>query len=259
MKNSFFLFFAVLTFSSCTHYYYLPVSPNVPLFHKKNEVRASASIGGGNEIEAVNGQVAYSLTNHLAVGATYLKAQNGATSNNHEGHGDYLDFSVGYFHPYKEDLVIEVFGGYGLSQQYHSYSSNLSAQLSYNRIFIQPSIGFSKDYFDFAFTPTLSRLQYQSIQTNLDLTDAHFDGLNSINAHKTSFLFEPTITLRAGWKYVKLQTQLTRLRNLSHRNLPVEKSHINVGLSIAFAERMLKKKSTARNDGSKAKRKIKAK
>lgn len=241
MKNLFFLLFAIPAFSSCTHYYYMPAAPNVPLFKEKNEVRATASIGASENTDAVEAHIAYAATNHIAIASSYLQAEGGEYSTNNGGKGQYMDCAVGYFQPIKEQFVFEVFGGYGQCQQWHRYADYETANLSFNKVFLQPSIGFTHRHIDVAITPTLSRIHFDHISYDVQNNQDESEALQSIAQQSVSYLLEPTFTIRGGWDYIKLQAQVVSSSNLSHPNLPFEKSHVNLGISFAFAPRMLKK------------------
>ena len=246
MKKLFFLLCAIIALSSCTHYYYTPSSPCVPLFKEKNEVRATGSIGTGDETDTKTAQVAYSLTNHLAISANYMEARGGNFDSKNGARGNYKDISLGYFRPVRDRFVFEVFTGYGYSNQLHHYSEDESAQLSFQKYFIQPSFGLTTEFLDIAVTPTFSRLSFQHIQSNVYSNSFESAALAQISDRRTSILFEPTLTMRAGWQFIKLQGQMGVSRNLTHKGLAFEKKQIHAGISFAFAERMLKKNKRAR-------------
>jgi hypothetical protein len=243
MKNLIFPVFAILALSSCTHYYYMPSAPNTPLFREKNEFRATASIGKGDRTETVHAQAAYAITNRLAIAGSHMNARGGDLVNNNGAKGQYTDFSAGYFNPFHKNLVFEVFGGFGKSKQRHVYSSSENANLTFTKLFVQPSIGFTNKYFDYAFTPTFSQVRYHHISHNISANDPENEALQNIAQRKNSILFEPTFTIRGGWQFFKIQTQVGSSRNLTNRNLAFEEIQLNVGFSFAFAQRMLKKSS----------------
>jgi hypothetical protein len=251
MKNLLFPVFAILALSSCTHSYYLPASPNVPLFQEKNEVRATGGIGLSERAKTMNAQVAYSITNHIAVGGTYMNAFGGTPEKSRSGKGEYKDLALGYFYSAKNQFALEVFGGFAHCDQKHVYSEIEGSNLSFNKIFLQPSFGYSDNIIDVAMTPTLSRIQFNSISTNIKANNSEFLNLEHISNHRTSYLFEPTVTLRLGWKYVKLQGQMTFSKNLSRAALPYDEFHLNAGVSFAFAQRMLQKNKPKANKDDK--------
>ena len=74
--------------------------------------------------------------------------------------------------------------------------------------------------------------------------------MDEIQQHKNSFLVEPALTIRAGWKYAKLQLQAVYSKEsptapLSDYFIPLQ---INVGLSISVAKRYWAKKQNIKSD-----------
>src|ERR1044071_1103820 len=55
----------IVSFTSCTHYYYGPNSANVPLMKKEGDGRISASIASADETTGFELQSAYALGNHF--------------------------------------------------------------------------------------------------------------------------------------------------------------------------------------------------
>lgn len=230
----------LVVFSSCTHYYYIPAVKNVPLFKEKNEVRAMVAYGGGEYISATDVQAAYSITNHLAVSTNLMFAQGGGRDSVDNGRGQYFDFAVGYFTPIDKHFIFEVFGGVGTCKQTHIYSlyTNQTARLMYSTIFVQPTLGFTVSGFDCALTPGFTKLHFSKVDYNFrNIIDDNGTVLANIARRRTALLFEPCITLRGGWKYLKLQTQFMASYDLSNTQIPIEENRVSIGLQFAFAER----------------------
>jgi hypothetical protein len=242
MKKIFFYAFALCALSSCTHNYYMPASHNVPLFKEKNVFRASGSQGGGAKTGTTEVQAAYAVTNQLAVMSTVMRAKGGVKEDDNWGEGHYYDAAVGYYKPLGKNGVFELFGGFGRGHQHHEYSPFEYSNLSFNKVFIQPSIGITTNTFDVAFTPSFSRLFFYDIASQINTDDSDFEALMKISDSRMSILYEPSVTIRGGWKYLKVQLQMGNSGNLTHKDLSFEKSKMNAGLSFAFAQRFMKKK-----------------
>lgn len=237
MKKILTYLLALLVLGSCSHSYYIPTTANVPLLKEKNELRATVSTGGGGDISTVDLQAAYSITNHFAVMTNFMSGRGSDDDENSRGNGNCFELGAGYFAPIEEKGVFEVYGGFGFSNQHHEYNSGGMADLSFRKFFIQPSFGLSLNAFDLAFTPGLSSVSFHKVDNLLLSTDVNFEEVDQIAKNNTSLLFEPTLTIRAGWKYVKFQTQFGLAHNLSHPDLAFEQFKLNVGLTFSFAKR----------------------
>ena len=64
-----------------------------------------------------------------------------------------------------------------------------------------------------------------------------FNDIENIRVNRHTFLFEPGITIRGGWKYVKAQLQYGYTGLLNNSKLDFEKYNITIGLNIAIAKR----------------------
>lgn len=233
-----------LMLSSCAHYYYVATPKNVPLFKEKNEYRANLALGfQGFEVGTVDIQAAYSITDHIAVSANYLNARGGNKSSGDWGAGNYYDVAVGYYKPINNRYIFEVFGGVGTSKQYHQYDENRGvSDLSFTSYFVQPSIGYSLKHFEIALSTTLSHLRFGTI--NVASVNSNMEPrLINILTNRNSMLFEPCLTIRGGFDYVKIQMQGMTTSNLSHSNQWTQQFRLSMGLQFAFAERFLNKQT----------------
>lgn len=244
MKKNVILFLLIsFLFSSCTHYYYVPNVQNVPLFREKNEFRIAAHYGGGDESVAGEVQAAYAITDKMGVAANYIHASGGHDSKNNFGKGNYIEGAVGYFKPVEKSGVFEIYGGLGGGGQHHEYNSNYSndsfgkADLSFFKIYLQPSYGFTFNWIDVAFSTRLNRVSYTNIDNYVYNNNYVSDDLHSLS-DKGHYFIEPAVTLRAGWKNIKAQVQAVYSGYLNNPKLDVfEEVHLSVGLYITLAKR----------------------
>ena len=223
-----FLFFNLL--SSCTHYYYVPNSHNVTLFKEKNEFRGTVAIGGEkNKCLTTELQTAYSITDNLAVMSNFSLASNGLAEQ-----GFYLDGAVGYFKPINDFFIFEIYGGLG-------NNTDIFTDISYLKFYAQPNIGVSFNTFDAAFSTRVSNVYFYDIY----IDSIYNESLDLLNKNRNSILIEPAITLRAGWKFVKLQLQFVYSLNINNPQLNFQKTNLSFGIYFSFAERYLKKKQNS--------------
>jgi hypothetical protein len=243
------LLFLPVLFCSCSHYYYVPNTQNVPLFREKNEYRFSGSLAGGEESSSKELQAAYSVTDHIGVMANFMSSKGGTISdNNNWARGNYLDAAIGYFKPVSKCGVFEIYGGIGGSNQHHHYltssymngtissSSGGFSDLSFTKIFVQPSFGFTLNAIDIAASTRICLLSFNSVVNQVSSDMNEINTLNNIS-DEIHFFLEPAITIRGGWKYVKLQLQASTASYFNNPDLPFESYHISIGLSIAIAGR----------------------
>lgn len=201
----------------CSHYYYVANVQNVPLFQEKEDLRVSAFFGGGDESYSIELQTAYAAGEKVGLMADLMTAWGGKVSDNDYGRGTYVDGAIGYFKPLRETLVFEIYGGIGVSSQHHQYDQvdynywtgtivsqdKGSSRLSFVKVFIQPSLGYKFHAFEAALSARTCLLSYTRIINNSTIAD-----LNNID-DKIHHLIEPALTMRAGWKNIKLQAQFS--------------------------------------------------
>jgi hypothetical protein len=232
-----------LLVSSCTHYYYVANVHNVPLFREKNEYRISGSLGSGDESTCIEVQAAYSVTDKIGIIANYMSAKGGDVTSHNYGSGNYIDGAVGYYKPVGRFGVFETYGGLGLINQRHEYSSfynnqnNGSSDLSSLKFYIQPSFGFTSKFFDIAVSTRISALTFNIKSNNVFGNSELSNELNNLSTQIHCF-FEPAITLRAGWQYTKLQFQAAYSGNMNHDDMHIgENYHFSIGMCFSFANR----------------------
>ena len=111
-----------LFITGCTHYYYVPLTQNVPLFREKNEALITGSYGAGDESTSIEIQGAYAVSGNIGIIADFMSARGGDVSSNEDwGKGTYFDAAIGYFKPVNKYGVFEIYGGLGTSSQHHNY------------------------------------------------------------------------------------------------------------------------------------------
>lgn len=254
MKKLTTIFFVavLLSISSCTHYYYVPNVQHVPLFKEKNEARLSLSFGGGEESTCTEVQAAYSVTGHIGVMTNFMAASGGDKSDKDWGRGNYLEGAIGYFKPIDKYGVFEVYGGFGGGRQHHEYSmlrfnsttneyyhaSSGYSDLSCTKLFVQPSYGVTFNAFDVAFSTRIGGLFYHNIVNRINTDDNDYDELYDLALQEDYFFLEPAITLRGGWKYIKIQFQAAYTGFINQPDVRFERTHVSLGIYVPIAKRL---------------------
>jgi hypothetical protein len=220
----------------------VPNVQNVPLFREKNEYRISAFYGAGEESSCGEIQAAYSPTGSIGLMANFISAGGGSSSGFNSAKGYCLEGAAGYFKPFGNAAVFEIYGGLGGGSQNHKYYSSLSnqsygtADLSFVKVFIQPSLGMTFNAFDVAFSTRMCSMSFPNINYN------SVNSFESFMLHKIDekghVFIEPAITLRGGWKSVKFQVQCLISADMTNPEMFIgEEYHISGGVYFTIANR----------------------
>jgi hypothetical protein len=228
---------------SCSHYYYVANVQNVPLFKEKNEIQLSGSYGGGDESVSIDIQTAYSITDNIAVMANFMHANGGDPAYKNYGKGNFFEGAIGYFKPVGKYGVFQIYGGIGGCGQHHEYSSTYyneyegSSDLSYVRYFVQPSFGITFKALDIAFSTRFCDVYFNKIDNNVTGNYYPATDLYSLK-YSNHFNLEPALTIRGGWKNIKLQIQAEYAGLINNQELYFgEDWHLSIGLNFLIAKR----------------------
>lgn len=191
-KLYFYLFitlFIGLILPSCAPQY-IPSTVNTPIINGPKELNVHANLG----ISGFDPQVSYSINDKFAVmlNGSFSNWENSNTGNFHKH--NYGELMGGYYYAAQKHLRLSIFGGIGAGKLESSNTSTLwtlGVDVLQRKIVLQPSIAYSSDVFDIAFTPRFSQLNIYQRQAN------------SLNY----FFLEPVVTLKFGYKYLKITTQ----------------------------------------------------
>ena len=208
--------------NSCKTDFYWPSIQNVPLLKEKKELMGAVGTG----FIDMNIQGAYSITNHIGCQITYNDHYDPFSSA--FSSGQLFEVGLGYYLRHEKYLAFETYGGYGYGQTHGDNYYNRSV-VNFNQIYLQPSIGFTSDYFDLAFTPKIIKVDYIVKENIVNHQSTHNDLM--LNMDKQSYYFiEPGITVRAGYKFIKLQFQYVEVLKQNKQDL--DYSRINYSFSL---------------------------
>jgi hypothetical protein len=243
MKNQIIQFsFFIFLFTSCSIVYY-PNRLNVPLLSSEKELVANGAVGAnGADVQA-----AYAVNDFFALqvsGNTYYNS-NEYQRNIHQ----YGDFGFGYYLKTDKLFKLEVFGGVGAGRgedkKYDNGIVNDYAQGYYYKIFVQPNIGLSNDYFDFAFSTRISNVNFYNFSSTY--TGVPINGVYQRELENGPFLFntlfiEPALTAGLGYKMFKATAQLGFALPVYEPSYDYNPLIMNIGLQF---KNKLKSKSVA--------------
>lgn len=139
--------------------------------------------------------------------------------------------------------MCEVYGGLGSGSQHHeyyawpNYTYKGNADMTFLKLFLQPSLGVTFNSFDIALSSGFSRLNFTKINNSVDQNSSYYSDLDMITRNRKSFLFEPAITLRGGWKFVKMQFQYLHSFNLTNEEMMFEHAKVSLGIYISLSKK----------------------
>lgn len=212
-----------LSIASCTRYYYKPNGVNVPLLTDAGDVHVDVNgsfnsetynNGNSNAMNIIGVEASGSPLKHLGLMANYYSynyttTQPDALNGNINASAYLVDFGVGGYYAVgggKIKMVVDMYGGWGLG----NIRSDINADVT--RMFLQPGISMRSPWFDVAFAPRIVNLGYSNFNANgHDQAYLESRGLieqsgSRIDQRRYTF-FEPSITMRAGYKFAKVQLQ----------------------------------------------------
>jgi len=235
----------VLCLTSCAPILYTTVGQNVALFHQQGEVSLSVAHAETNYASGTGVQFAAAVNSRTLLMSSYYSLNNVAGS----GSGSYFEFGAGKFkYNATTKLCTEIVLGTGFGSIRNTISnsgnsSNYFVNANYLKPFIQPSFGFSGKIFDIVFTPRIAIVTYTSRSDNATNPQIRTSLDNYFSEKHSTLVFEPGVTLRAGFKNVKFQLQYnhTSFNYVSSDNFnPVDKEFISAGIHILISDRWLK-------------------
>jgi hypothetical protein len=240
--QSLLLFVPALFLAGCNHYYYVPNGHNMPMFREKGEVAISTSTatGGGlfENLSAFNLQAAAAFDKNIAVMANFVNVKSDADEMEYEsGYGSGFELAAGYYRPLAKRGSFEVYAGGGTGRQHHEYGYNISSDMKMNRYFIQPGVGIVFHGFEAGVSTRICYLTFRDIEKNGQIPEYELQTLDKLERNSGYLLFEPGLTLRGGWKYIKLQVQVGLSSSQGAKQASFDEGYAGIGLIVRIAER----------------------
>jgi hypothetical protein len=206
---------------------YEPNTINTPLLNNHGEFRAYA--------DPSNLHLAYALTDHIGIMANGFRTSVTTDNNNISGNGGLVEFGLGYFRPVN-GFIFETYAGGGMGRVKFTeikQENNTTVVRNFSadgtRFFLQPSFGYAGKYFEAAITPRFCMGKYNNVQTTYTEKEQIDGKFYNVNEPLWTFV-EPALTLRGGYKWVKVQAQFGFSQKLNTQQLSYKSSFLNVGL-----------------------------
>jgi len=205
---------------------YVPNMVNSPMLSNRGEFQASIATGTSN----FDAQTAFAITDNIGimVNGSFGNETNDSTDDFHK-HA-FVEAGIGYFEKIGSKGRYEIYGGYGTGKVEGYYETSLFdsqiTEAKYNRFFVQPGIGISTGIYDGSFSPRFAVVQ-------MDPNGADF------RTGKYNLFFEPVITSKVGFKYVKFIFQFGVSVPFGDENLNYDYQPfiMNIGLNLNLGRR----------------------
>jgi hypothetical protein len=264
MKNTIIILLYMSLISSCIPlYHYFPSYSSIPDFQSKNELQIDGTIGdisrSLNLRNPENGpfcfdfQIAYSLTNNIFIGyqAIYdrqIKSspiqflQSNINSNTIEDrisyktngvHAGWLNRSTKFIWGFKTGINT---GQINLNyiDKNEPATDRVDFHADYNAISLAPFGAYEANYCQVAIQMNIVKSNYSSVDNKLLLlTDnKNFEPFVSINKPFNQYLFEPSVTLKAGSKNAKIVIQEILSYNIGNEKINNMRSIFFIGFEF---------------------------
>lgn len=224
MKKIIIFSLLALGIASCSPAYY-PQKINAPLLREEGESKISAA---GN-INSINIQAATALTENFAIAGSFNGffvrpgdvSIGGSSSEEGGSTGFQVDVMPGFYVPFGDIGVIELYGGLGTGL---TNSDEVTGLL--HRLIFQPSVGIAGEHFEFAFSTRFTHVLIPSTSFN-DPTESTFSN---------TFL-EPGLIFRLGSDKVKFTGQIgfsLPITNILEDENFVEWNPLIINLGVQF-------------------------
>lgn len=182
----------LLLVASCSPLY-LPGTKNTPLFREQGE----AQISGFLSSSGLEAQVAYALTDHLAMIGDFSYASQKKSNPDYTRKNTFGEAGLGYYDR-SRSARYEVLVGYGIGQGthhdvYYFFADDFGKQVSVEttakmqRIFVQPTIGTNNRGTNISFTPRISWVDFSEFSSG-GVTEKPVEG--------PVIFLEPTATIK---------------------------------------------------------------
>ncbi|MBA3971314.1 MAG: hypothetical protein H0X46_04100 [Bacteroidetes bacterium] len=228
---------AALLLTSCSTTLYVPNTVNVPLLKEKGEIKLN--------IDQNNLQAAVAVSEHVGVMVNgFYRDHIGSNSYQHKG--ALGEIGVGYFKPLDDDpFVLEAFVGAGVGNVSKSEvltNGNESRTATFDaratKVFIQPELGYTSRFFDLALSPRFSMIKFSDFNSS-NYTEGELanDYLDKGRLTSNPYLFaEPAVTMRIGYKWLKLQAQYGMVVNIGGGQIRHPQNYSSLGLTVDIAK-----------------------
>lgn len=219
---------------SCQTYQYYPTTQTVLKFKEKGDLCFSL---GATPNDCKSSNLGYAITQNVALSSDFQVCNTYFSPEAEVKHriDDFIwNNEIILFKKYPNSFIPTLNLGYTLGQI--DRNSDI-CPIDFNSWFLQPSIGYSGNYFDVAISGRISKVKFDLHPTQLyDYfleTDPEF--VNSYPREKTDYyMLEPAITLGGGFKNYKFHLQYVFVNKFNSEYLHYDRSNFHLSASITI-------------------------
>ncbi len=235
------IFYTILIggLSACGTSYYAPGVQRAPILQEEGEITLAASGTVYSQSISNDFHAAYSPKQNLGVMVNANLFDPQATQNNLDNttfyrgmKGKYIEAAAGYYIVVGAKASFEFYGGYGRlfdGRTNTNFNRNLVSNFEYNRFFIQPAFGYRGDIFEIIPSVRISRIDFAKVEP--PTTDPNNNWFfNPVSNGDTYVMFEPSVTMGLGYKYLKFQLSLGTSFNFLYNDFEYEPIALSAGI-----------------------------
>lgn len=235
--------------SACVSTQYASTPILTPLFEEKDEFTVNLQASSHGYSTSLDFQGAYALSDHWAVTAAFSRHRGfddeGFDYSFDPGRwgmdGGELHLGGGYFNAVGSSGVFELYGGFNHLWASNRYIESSQSFFQAGGFFLQPSLGWNiSDVFNVSFGTRLLHNNYYSV----DYFPGYLDPIESstlpweaLRSPTQAFFFEPHLTMRLGYQYLKFQAQVRAVAEVTGADIWYSPLSMSFGVVIDFKPR----------------------
>jgi len=212
---------------------------------KANDAHISANVSLNSDGTFTDIQASYSPVKHLGIIGNYssfsyqrddINVANGEVN----AYARIGELGAGYYYATDmgmEQFIFDIYGGAGTGHLQSDVNMNL------HRYFVQPGIGIRTPYFEVSLNYRIAALKYSNLNINghdstyLADNKLIYGNSNDKSIVSNAYWFsEPAITLRGGYKFIKIQTQYVLSSAISQVPWKYGTSEMSIGISFELED-----------------------
>ena len=216
--------------------YYVPTTPNTPLLSKSQDLNFSISRSSDVKFIGVEAQAAYLPTDHLGIIASYASMKNDNISSDVMNY-NHFEGGAGYVKEISPVYHFEAYAGAGTGKIHNDHHTGTS-NIRITNFFVQPTFAFtSKDKnIMLGITSRFTGVHFNVMDTSFNTDRENFSATEIGNLYANPFhiLWEPGITLKAGWKNIMFQSSYFYSADLTNSEVYRSKGNFSIGIALRF-------------------------